>query len=62
MGAQICAIWITRGDKNTNFFHNFATNMRRENTTWEVKDASSICISSLKDLHLEVVRYFGNLY
>ena len=59
---KICAIWITRGDKCAKRFHNFSTNTRRENNTWELNDVSRNCISSLKDLHLEVVLHFGNLY
>ena len=47
--------------KKHQFFHNFATNMRRGNTTWKVKDAPGNCISSLMDLHLEVFWYIGNL-
>jgi hypothetical protein len=32
------AIWINKGDKNTKFFHKFATQRRSQNTIWDIVD------------------------
>ena len=31
------ALWIEVGDKNTHFFHRFASYHRNQNTIWEIK-------------------------
>jgi len=49
------------GDKNTKNIHS-ATNQRRENTIWELKDVNGTNVFSQKDLQNEVVRIFGNLH
>jgi hypothetical protein len=32
------AIWIKSGDRNTKFFHNYASYRRNKNFLWEIKD------------------------
>jgi hypothetical protein len=32
------AIWFEKGDKNTKFFHKFATQRRIQNTIWDISD------------------------
>jgi hypothetical protein len=31
------ALWLNKGDKNTRFFHKFATQRRNQNTIWDIK-------------------------
>jgi hypothetical protein len=44
------AIWLNNGDKNTKFFHKYATQRRSQNTIWDIKDDVGVLHSS--DLRL----------
>ena len=43
-------IWIKEGDKNTNFFHNYAKHMKNINSIWEIKNSRGEMISSFEDI------------
>ncbi len=53
---------ISKGDNNTKFFHKFVSQRSRDNIIWNLEDGVGRHIYKLKDIHNEVVRYFGNLY
>jgi hypothetical protein len=42
------AIWITSGDKNTKFFHRFASFRRNKKHIWEIEDESGRTHSNLR--------------
>jgi hypothetical protein len=56
------AIWIKSGDKNTKFFHNFASFRRNKNHIWEIRDESGEVHSGQGAIKKEVVKYFNFFY
>jgi Flp pilus assembly CpaE family ATPase len=44
------AIWLSSGDKNTKFFHKYATMRRSQNTIWDIEDESGILHSSESEI------------
>ena len=56
------AIWIGSGHSNTRFFHRFASNQRNSNTVWEIKTSEGGSLTNSRDIQLEAVNFFGNLY
>ena len=55
-------VWIEFSDSNTRFFHRFASNQRNSNTIWEIKTSEGGSLTNSKDIQLEAVNFFGNLY
>jgi hypothetical protein len=56
------ATWILSGDKNTKYFHRFASFRRNKKQLWEVKDETDHFHSGQEDIKKEVVRHFNNFY
>jgi hypothetical protein len=56
------AIWIKSGDKNTKFFHAFASHRRNKNHIWEIRDERGELHSGQDAIKKEAVRYFKNFY
>jgi hypothetical protein len=54
--------WLAAGDRNTKFFHAYATSRKQNNTIWEIRKEDGTVITSNQDLQLEVVEYFQNIY
>jgi hypothetical protein len=56
------AIWIKSGDKNTKFFHNFASYRRNKKFIWEVQDDSGAVHSGQKEIKAEATKFFKSFY
>lgn len=56
------AIWISHGDKNTKFFHSFASARRRSKHIWEILDDNGSLCSGIGSIKSEAYSYFDNIY
>ncbi|KAK1661707.1 hypothetical protein QYE76_049866 [Lolium multiflorum] len=56
------ANWMKSGDRNTTFFHNFATARKKINLIKQLKDEGSNWIEDEDDLADHINNYFGNLF
>jgi len=55
-------IWLKEGDRNTRFFHKFASARREKNSIWSIKDEKGNVLLSQHEIAREAVRYFQNQY
>lgn len=56
------AIWIGLGDRNTNFFHSYASHRRNNNVIWDLTDLDGNMVSGMEELHGAAKAHFGRLY
>jgi hypothetical protein len=56
------ANWMKSGDRNTNFFHNFATARKKRNLIKRLKDEGGNWIEDEDGLADHINSYFGNLF
>jgi hypothetical protein len=56
------AIWIKSGDKNTKFFHNFASYRRNKKFLWEIRDEDGNVHTGQEAIKKEVVSYFHTFF
>jgi hypothetical protein len=56
------ANWMKSGDRNTSFFHNFATAQKKRNCIKCLKDGGGRWIEEEKDLEVHINNYFENLF
>jgi hypothetical protein len=56
------AIWIKSGDKNTKFFHRFASYRRNKKHIWEIKDEAGLVHSGQEALKDEAISFFNSFY
>jgi hypothetical protein len=56
------ANWIHHGDRNTSFFHNFASAGRKKNFIQKLKDDNDQWVEGMDDLKPFVLNYFTNLF
>jgi hypothetical protein len=56
------ANWIRYGDRNTNFFHNFASARRKKNFIVKLKDGNNNWVEGTNDLKPLVLNYFTDLF
>jgi hypothetical protein len=56
------ATWIKSGDKNTKYFHQFASYRRNKKHLWEVKDESGLAHYGQDAIKIEAQRYFSTFY
>jgi hypothetical protein len=56
------ANWIQYGDRNTNFFHNYAMARRKKNSIIKLKDGNNNWVEGTNDLKPLVLNYFTNLF
>lgn len=54
------AIWLKYGDRNTRFFHNFASARREKNSIWRISNGEGGFFYS--DISNEATRFFQNQY
>lgn len=56
------ATWLKKGDKNTKFFHHFASKRRATNSIWKIKNEDEDYLHSQEDISKEAVKYFKKAY
>jgi hypothetical protein len=56
------ANWIQHGDRNTSFFHNFASARRKKNFIQKLKGDNDQWVEGMNDLKPFVLNYFANLF
>lgn len=56
------ATWLQEGNKNTKFFHKFASARHDKNSIWKVKNENGDSFVSQKDITREAVNYFRKQY
>jgi hypothetical protein len=54
--------WLATGDRNTKFFHAYASSRKQINTIWDITKEDGTIISNKLDLQKEVVDYFQNIF
>ena len=56
------SIWLSSGDKNTKFFHKYATLRRYQNTIWDIEDETGVLQSSEFEIKKIAFKHFKNQY
>jgi hypothetical protein len=56
------AIWIKSGDKNTKFFHRFASYRRNKKHIWEIKDEVGLVHTGQEALKDEATFFFNSFF
>jgi hypothetical protein len=56
------ANWLQNGDKNTGFFHRFASARKKKNHIKQLKDPTGQFVEGTELLNLMIVHYFTNLF
>lgn len=55
------AIWLREGDKNTKFFHGYATRRKNKNSIWRLR-INGTYLTSSQDIRKEAVNHFNHLF
>jgi hypothetical protein len=53
------AIWIKSGDKNTKFFHRFASYRRNKKFIWEINDGTGVLHTGQQAIKVEAVIFLN---
>lgn len=56
------ALWLKSGDKNTEFFQNFANSRRNFNTIWDIVDSTGRVLDDQSSLEKGAVDFFKEVY
>lgn len=54
--------WLKEGDKNTRFFHKFASQRKRRNLIERIKDSSGQWCETVEGVQIVIEDYFSNLF
>jgi hypothetical protein len=57
-GSRAESLWLSGGDKNTNFFHKYASFRRSINSIWDLFDDEGNEVFGQKELEKEAVKHF----
>jgi hypothetical protein len=57
-----CANWLRQGDRNTSFFHNFASARRKRNFILKLKNNNGDWVEGTDMLKPVILDYFSNLF
>ena len=55
-------MWLKSGDKNTKFFHNFASYRRNKKQIWEICDEEGQLHTGVEAIQSEAVNFFNSFY
>lgn len=55
-------MWITQGDMNAKFFHNYVNQRRLINSIWEMQDSIGNQIHDQRNLQREGQSFFDNIF
>lgn len=53
---------MVEGERNTIFFHHYASTLKSKNTIWDIVNQEGLRVSSFRDLSKEVESYFSYLF
>lgn len=56
------ALWLTSEDKNTSFFHAFATSRKMKRVIWEVVDDSGRCFTDPVGIATVAIDHFSRIF
>ncbi|KAL4297177.1 hypothetical protein GQ457_12G009590 [Hibiscus cannabinus] len=56
------ANWLSKGDKNTSYFHNFASTRKKTNTIDEIVDQTGNVVSSMEEILAVAANYFSDMF
>jgi exonuclease III len=54
--------WLTKGDRNSKFFHSFASERRRNNRIKKLKNAAGVAVEGEEEMAAVITNYFQNLF
>jgi len=54
-------VWLKCGDRNTKYFHHYASNRKNRKRIWELHSEAGLKLSGQKDLKEEAIIFFKHL-
>jgi hypothetical protein len=62
LGAKVSGNWLQFGDRNSSFFHNFATARRKKNYIKKLKNSENDWMEGTENLKPLISDYFFKLF
>jgi hypothetical protein len=56
------ALWMQNGDKNTRFFHKYATQRRLQNSIWDITNDDGVTLSSESEIKEHAYNFFKSQF